>query len=61
MSKESKSSVPSILEPSLPRLRGLLVLSQRQKAKEPFNNYVDKMRGGEAVKKYQNSVHVVVE
>ena len=26
--------------------------------KGPFNNYVDKMRG---VKKWQNSVHVVVE
>ena len=30
--------------------------------KGPFNNYVDKMRGrGEGVKKWQNSVHIVVE
>jgi len=28
--------------------------------KGPFNNYVDKIRG-EGVKKWQNSVHVVVE
>ena len=27
----------------------------------PFNNYVDKIRGGEGVKKWQNSVNVVVE